>query len=63
MSFMCKIRPEHEVVYEAGSSSKMLKKHYRRAVSQAESDAYWGCTPESLGLISGEKQESQPASH
>jgi hypothetical protein len=42
--------PEHEVCYEAATSSKMIKKHYRRAVPATEAEAFWNITPQSLGL-------------
>ena len=50
ISFSLKRKPEHEVCYEAATSSKMIKKHYRRAVPATEAEAFWNITPQSLGL-------------
>lgn len=50
ISYACKILPEHEVCYQGATSSRMIKKHYRRLVPDAEVAPYWAITPESLGL-------------
>ena len=50
ISLLLKRKPEHEVCFEGATSSKMIKKHYRRAVPAAEADAFWNITPKTLGL-------------
>lgn len=51
ISFACKIMPEHDVCYQGATSSRMIKKHYRRLVPESEVAPYWAITPESLGLV------------
>lgn len=45
-----KIMKESDVCYEAATSSKMIKKHYRRQIPQSEADRFWAITPAVLGL-------------
>lgn len=51
ISFALKILKESDVCYEAATSSKMIKKHYRRQVPQSEADKFWAITPISLGIM------------
>jgi len=50
ISFLLKRMQEHEVCYQAATSSDMIKKHYRRQVTDAEADTFWAITPKTLGL-------------
>lgn len=51
ISFALKIMKESDVCYEAATSTKMIKKHYRRQVPQSEADKFWLITPASIGVI------------
>jgi integrase len=50
ISFALKIMKESDLCYEAATSSKMIKKHYRRQIPQSEADKFWAITPAILGL-------------
>jgi hypothetical protein len=50
ISFALKRLSESEVCYQAATSPRMIRLHYRRLVTDAEADVFWSITPKTLGL-------------